>query len=138
MNNIRKIIEERLENAKLDYNRHNEIKEPIIKHYFKGQRHAYEDCLNLIPAPRTEQEIIKDFEKLGWKVATDYSKEYKLVLKREETKQLYGDLGTTWCHYIFIKENSYNAHTNGSWTTKGYDMSIQEHKLLSELFEVIF
>ena len=139
MNNIRKIITERLENASLDYRYwlSGVGFDGIIESYFyklEGQIEAYQDCLNLIPAPRTEADILKDFEKLGWYVADGYSKEYKLVLKRKETKQLYGSLDVDWYHYIFIKENSYRAESTGCWNTKGYDITIQEHKLLNELF----
>lgn len=54
MNNIRKIIEERLENAKLDYQRYfeNIVIDDIPFHEdkeLKGQIEAYQDCLNLIP-----------------------------------------------------------------------------------------
>lgn len=83
MNNIRKIITERLENARLDFGK--TTKEPQLE--LKGQIEAYQDCLNLIeqnfnnsqlgimnsqeltfyankPTPKTEQDILNDFEKL--------------------------------------------------------------------------
>lgn len=59
MNNIRKIIEERLDNARNDYG--NTTREPQLE--LQGQIEAYQDCLNLM-RPRTEQDILKDFEKL--------------------------------------------------------------------------
>lgn len=67
MNNIRKIIEERLANAKNDLH-YNDTNTELDWELLKGQIEAYQDCLNLIPTPRTEQEILNDFEKLGWKV----------------------------------------------------------------------
>ena len=62
--NIRKIIEERLENAR------NDIKECLSENKVRelvGTAQAYQDCLNLIPAPRTEADIINDLKALGWR-----------------------------------------------------------------------
>ena len=85
MNNIRKIIEERLENARNDYYTYCDNSDMALSLTYKleGQIEAYQDCLNLLPAPRTKADILKDFEKLGWYVVDGYSKEYKLVLKRK-------------------------------------------------------
>ena len=55
MNNIKQIIEERLENARNDYG--NTTREPQLE--LRGQIEAYQDCLNLfdeyniITAPKT-------------------------------------------------------------------------------------
>lgn len=115
MNNIRKIIEERLENARLDYNRHSEIKEPVVKNYLKGQCHAYQDCLNLIPAPRTEADILNDFEKLGWEIT-----------QNDDSCMIICFNG--FARIVILK------------CAKRYSINnlcnMQEHKLLNELFEV--
>lgn len=111
MNNIRQIIEERLENAKMVYRNASEILE------LKGEIDAYQDCLNLIPAPRTETDILKDFEKLGWIVSRNDEDDFTLRLKGNPTCAIWIDK-----------------------LTKEYSMSccldMQEHKLLNELFEV--
>lgn len=79
MNNIRKILTERLENARLDYGK--TTREPQLE--LKGQIEAYQDCLNLIPTPKTEQDILNDFEKLGWIVSKNDEDAVTLRLKQE-------------------------------------------------------
>lgn len=83
---------------------------------------------------RTELEILKDFEALGWKVADGYTKvtlKKKLVCNDERFMW-------TWICYISIdKENkTYAVFKNGNFSTNHYDITMQEHKLLNELFEV--
>lgn len=81
---------------------------------------------------RTEEEILKDFEKLGWNIAENY---VNFTLKQVKTE--YGIFGQVfWYCYIFFDKDkqTYTAIANGNFTTKGYDLSIQEHKLLNELF----
>ena len=80
---MRKILEERLENAKLDYQRC--LEEMNIDDFpfhedkeLKGQIEAYQDCLNLLPPVRTEADIINDLKSLGWKYEKQrLSYEYK-------------------------------------------------------------
>ena len=133
MNNIRKIINERLENAR------NELKDCVSDYssgFLKGQINAYQDGLLLIdynnsqlgimssqeltdyantPAPRTEVDILKDFEKLGWIVSRNDEDYFTLRLKGNPTCAIWIDK-----------------------LTKEYSMSccldMQEHKLLNELF----
>ena len=71
---MRKILEKRLENARNDW---------LLdkSDYLRGQMIAYRDCLNLIPAPRTEQYILKDFEALGYAIIKN--NEYDLILVNE-------------------------------------------------------
>lgn len=111
MNNIRKIIEERLENARNDYG--NTTREPQLE--LKGQMEAYHDCLNLIPAPRIEQEILNDFEKLGWEIT-----------QNDDSCMIICFNG--FARIVILK------------CAKRYSINnlcnIQEHKLLNELFEV--
>ena len=79
MNNIRKIITERLENAKNDYRVY-----PILSRndMILGQIEAYQDCLNLLPQPRTETDIINDLKALGWRYQQQrLSYEYKFYNK---------------------------------------------------------
>lgn len=125
MNNIRQIINERLENASLYYRYwlSGVGFDGIIESYFyklEGQIEAYQDCLNLFPAPRTEADILKDFEKLGYAVAF-VSKENRLLL--------YKTNGDT----IFIYKNTKEYEKCD--TIQSINFTIQEHKLLNELFE---
>lgn len=139
MNNIRKIITERLENAKLDY-QSIAFTRASGKTLLIAQINAYQDCLNLIeqnfnnsqlgimssqelsyyantPAPRTEQEILNDFEKLGWKVT-----------QNDDSCMIICFNG--FARIVILK------------CAKRYSINnlcnMQEHKLLNELFEVIF
>ena len=121
MSNIRKIITERLENASLDYRYwlsgvgFDGIIEPDF-YKIEGQIEAYQDCLNLMQ-PRTEQDILNDFEKFGWEITTnDY---YGFIFKNKRNEFL----------KIYNLSKTYRCECN---------LSIQEHKLLNELFEVIF
>ena len=119
MNNIRQIINERLDNAHNDHRRClEEIDYPMFRiDEIKGSILAYQDCLNLIPAPRTEADILNDFEKLGWIVSRNDEDDFTLRLKGNPTCAIWIDK-----------------------LTKEYSMSccldMQEHKLLNELFEV--
>lgn len=127
MNNIRQIITERLENAKLDFSK--TTREPQLE--LKGQIEAYQDCLNLMQ-PRTEADILNDFEKLGWNVADGY---VNFTLKKNVLEK--GEFfDYNWYCYISIdKENkTYNAKKICNFTTNGYDLTFQEYKLLNELF----
>ena len=135
MNNIRKIIKERLENARNDYHNTSGMIEAIIKTKLQGQIEAYQDCLNLMQ-PRTEQKILKDFEALGWNVDDGY---VNFTLKKTITKNnTFGEY-ICYCYISINKENqTYHAEQRSNWNTEGYNLSMQEHKLLSELFEVIF
>lgn len=108
MNNIRQIINERLENARNDW---------LLdkSDYLRGQMVSYRDCLNLIPAPRTEADILKDFEALGWIVTRNDEDDFTLRLKGNPTCAIWIDKLT--------KEYSLNCC-----------LDMQEHKLLNELF----
>lgn len=119
MNNIRQIITERLENARVKYNTyvddldlHSSITDILL-----GKINAYQDCLNLIPAPRTEADILKDFEMLGWKVYLNNNERFWLELEG------YGLI------QIDKIDKSYKVT---------FAITMQEHKLLNELLEVIF
>ena len=113
MYNIRKIIERRLDNARLDFNKTTRE----FNAELKGSILAYQDCLNLFPQPRTEQEILNDFEKLGWKVT-----------QNDDSCMIICFNG--FARIVILKcakQYSINNLCN-----------MQEHKLLNELFEVIF
>lgn len=114
MDNIRKIITERLENAKNDYEQ--AWSGTTIYDILQGQIETYQDCLNLFPQPRTEQEILNDFEKLGYEVK-DYGEYITFKLGRIEVM----DIWKTSKSYEIIQ---------------GIEITMQEHKLLNELFEV--
>ena len=68
---------------------------------------------------RTEQEILDDFEKLGWFVSIKSKRE--IILRRNPEKYT-----AIWIDKL-TKEYLSNAY-----------LSITEHKLLNELVEVIF
>jgi ribosomal protein L9 len=63
MNNIKQIIEERLENEK--FQNLNEYSSLHTYGFNEGIDKALE-ILNLIPAPRTETDIINELKALGW------------------------------------------------------------------------
>ena len=120
MNNIRQIINERLENAINEYSylqKNSDGSDDYKLSEIIGQMEAYQDCLNLIPAPRTEADILKDFEKLGWKVTRNDEDDFTLRLKGNPTCAIWIDK-----------------------LTKEYSMTccldMQEHKLLNELFNL--
>jgi hypothetical protein len=122
MNNIRQIIEERLDNARNDW---------LLdkRDYLRGQMVSYRDCLNLFPAPRTEEEILKDFEKLGYEVKQN--NDFCLIMINDKTDEVISilkrDTFTISMGYRkYIKDEDYLATF----------ITMQEHKLLSELFEV--
>ena len=108
---MRKILEERLENAMTDYLFSNLTAKILLK----GQIEAYQDCLNLLPPARTEQDILKDFEKLGWELTTNDYYGFIFNNKRNEFLKIYN------------LSKTYRCECN---------LSMQEHKLLHELFEV--
>ena len=86
MNNIRKIIEERLENARLDYQYHkyHNLEDSRILRDLECEINTYQDCLNLIPAPRTETDIINDLKALGWNLQKQrLSYEYHFYRERQ-------------------------------------------------------
>lgn len=135
MNNIRKIIEERLESAREEYyylQRNSDGSDDYKLSEIIGQMEAYADVLNLVlPAPRTEQEILNDFEKLGYKIKQNNS--FCLIMINDKTDEVISilkkDTFTISMGYRkYIKDEDYLATF----------ITMQEHKLLSELFEVIF
>lgn len=90
---------------------------------------------------RTEQDVLKDFEKLGYKVVCNSDRE--LILE-QEFKSSY-----TIINRIDIKKQSqaysksqftYRVSTSPLWKSiqehKLLWVSIQEHKLLNELFQI--
>jgi hypothetical protein len=83
---------------------------------------------------RTEQDVLKDFEKLGWEVADGYVN-FTLRKKLDDIKN---EFMYYWLCYISInKENkTYSVYKLSSFSTKGYDLTMQEHKLLNELFTI--
>lgn len=82
--------------------------------------------LGLLPAPRTEQEILKDFEK---DYAIIKNNEYCLILVNEFNQIIEIDKACKryQCYY-------YNEETQHLELSTYIGM--QEHKLLNELFEV--
>jgi hypothetical protein len=122
MNNIRKIIEERLDNARNDYSDcFEKLDTPMfISDMLAGKIEAYQDCLNLMQ-PRTEQDILNDFEKLG----------YEVIVEKDHIRMSgYEDV----CIYVDFIDKTYSKNKY----LQAEDFTMQEHKLLNELFEVIF
>ena len=127
---MRKILEERLENAINDYhNCYGDIDNfPFCEgHISQGKIEAYQDCLNLLPQPRTEQEILKDFEALG----------YEVVVNNEEELDLRYQTVDIWCGIRIYKYiTSYEPYLITKATKRPVELNMQEHKLLNELFSV--
>lgn len=123
MMKIRELIETKLENAKLDLaNGHYSNKDGLI-----GNIEAYQDLLALIPKPRTEQEILKDFEKMGYEVDKGWS--YVELVRPE-----YEGAGIEYV-VLFINKKHYEYECYYKETNLSYPIALQEHKLLNELFE---
>lgn len=120
MNKIKQIINERLENARLDFGK--TIREPQLE--LKGQIEAYQDCLNLMQ-PRTEADILNDFEKLGYEVVNSHNHPFIEMSKYNGDFSVY--------EYIAINkaEHNYEKFAQGGDVTP---ITMQEHKLLNELF----
>lgn len=117
---MRKILEERLENARNDW---------LLdkRDYLRGQMVAYRDCLNLLPQPRTEQEILKDFEALGLVIAENDDFELILIDDCDRMIAIFKPLKKYECYYFSEGAKPFRLAT---------DITMQEHKLLNELFEV--
>jgi hypothetical protein len=117
MNNIRQIIADKI--AKLKDKRVNDYADGFNDGLFE----AFKIFLEEIPAPRTEADILKDFEKLGYRVIK-LSTMYLFETDEEERR--------IWIHtdlkeYCISIENMPLAYRT---------FTMQEHKLLNELFEV--
>ena len=123
---MRKILEERLENARNDYyylQKNSDGSDDYKLSEIIGQMEAYADVLNLVlPTPRTEQKILKDFEALGYVIVRNDNS----ILKMENN------------NYIRIQINKGECYMNYDKSSPHLSMpiTIQEHKLLNELFEV--
>ena len=95
---------------------------------------------------KTEQEILKDLEALGWKsekqlqVKTYYYSDKLtdfLYLEKEEIEEKIGAMTFGKKYYITINltDKTYSAHTYFSLVAAPYNLTMKEHKLLNELFE---
>lgn len=130
MNNIRKIITKRLENARNDYLYYQKNSDGFDIYGLSetsGQIEAYQDCLNLLPAPRTETDILNDFEALGYEFA-----EFTICYHLKK------DMGAI-CKTIIINKNTHSYRCvidNCTPHLIAGEIDMQEHKLLNELFEV--
>lgn len=123
MKKIREIIVQKLESSKLDLeNRHYTNKDRLI-----GNIEAYVDLLVLIPKPRKEEEILKDFENLGYSFQ-------KIKIGEVDTLQIEKDNNLI---YIYKNVKRYRLVAfNKSGTATPDVIGIQEHKLLNELFAI--
>ena len=120
---MRKILEERLENAKLDYQRcFEEIDYPLFKvDVLQGQIEVYQDCLNLLPPARTEQDILNEFNFNGYIVSFNDAN-YMILLHPIFKERIEIDKDARW----------YQTVDDDSNVNIGLDMRL--HKLLHELF----
>ena len=83
---------------------------------------------------RTEEEILKDFEKLGWFVVKD--RYVDLMLKKlEKEPSMFGEICLN-CYISINKEKHTYSATEHCITTQEYELSMEEHKLLHELFTI--
>ena len=79
---------------------------------------------------RTEEEILKDFEKLGWIVVDGY---VEFVLKKIEQGRHFEI--HPYCFIIINEEkHTYCVVDIINGTNYRYELSMQEHKLLNDLF----
>ena len=83
---------------------------------------------------RTEEEILKDFEKLSWFVVKDRYVDLMLNKLEKTPDDMLGEI----CHNCYISINkekhTYSATDLHCLTRHEYELSMQEHKLLNELF----
>ena len=138
MNNIRKIITERLENAINDYHTYWDDLDMALSLTYKleGQIEAYQDCLNLMQ-PRTKADILIDFEKLGYKVERDVFDYYKYnALVLSITIPNYFPNGEGLDKEIIINLDKHTYECYDSFYSCPTPITMQEHKLLNELLEV--
>lgn len=131
MSKIKELIEQKLENAKLDLsNGHYNNKDKLI-----GNIEAYQDLLALIPKPRTEEEILKGFEALGYDVEIHNEviylkkgKYYIAINKEDKTyKAFYQDFKPQ-----LIDKTDYQKVVY----YRPKDITIKEHKLINEFFSL--
>ena len=129
MNNIRQIITERLENARNDYyylQKNSDGSDDYKLSEIIGQMEAYQDCLILMQ-PRTEADILKDFEKLGLVIAKNDDFELILIDDCDRMIAIYKTLKRYDCYYFSEGYKPLQLST---------DITMQEHKLLNELFNL--
>ena len=122
MKEIREKIEAKYSNALIDLeNGHYSNRDGLI-----GNIEAYMDLLALIPKPRTEEEVLKEFEDLGYSFQeTKFDDVDTLAIGKD--KRLI---------YIYKNVKRYRLVAfNRSGTPTPDVIGIQEHKLLNELFE---
>ena len=74
---------------------------------------------------RTEAEILKDFEALGYRKETNNR---AILLFKTDTSKVFET-----CIYIDLQDKNYRKQE----FTITEDITMQEHKLLNELFEVL-
>lgn len=83
---------------------------------------------------RTEEEILKNFEDLGWKLRDNY---INFTLYKGEIKQHKFGNRIHHCYISIDKEKqTYYTIEIYSFCTHEYKLTMQEHKLLTELFEI--
>lgn len=100
-------------------------------------------ALSYFPSPRTEQDVLKDFEALGYEVVTN--NEIGIIL---DFKTALIENGFVKNHYMELERININKRTKSYKKdhiekTNGHQVisdktwfSIQEHKLLNELFTI--
>ena len=115
---MRKILEERLANAKEELElcyAYEDNNYPCSKDdLLLNEINIYEHILKLLPKPRKEQEILKDFEKFGYEIKNGYR--YISLCYFNESVITISKPNKSY----FVKENVV--------------FGVEEHKLLNELF----
>lgn len=83
---------------------------------------------------RTEAEILKDFEKLGYKV--EDGKKYSYCLfKRKNDRIIYFDLeDKTYCKYHLTEYTASDGYFDSEYESE--IITLKEHKLIHELMQV--
>ena len=83
---------------------------------------------------RTEKEVLNDFEKLGWKLA---DKLPNFVLHKRKITQCEDNEITHYCYIRINKEKqTYGVEDNYYFHPYYYRLTMQEHKLLTDLFKI--
>ena len=117
---MRKILEERLENAQIELKCNINLSVEDVR-VLQGQIEAYQDCLNLLPPKRTEAEILK---------------ECSVIHQNNENYLIFSIESVQWVIEIHKPTQSYRCYDIFTKQKIARPITMQEHKLLNELFEV--
>lgn len=82
----------------------------------------------------TEEDVLNGFKKLGWEISIKNSNTLSLK-KIEQREYLWGFQEVSiYIHFDLVKK-TYSSYELASWMSKGYALSINEHKLIHALMQ---